>query len=173
MNILSLCRIFFLVTVAFIISCGSQRTFQANPPTQVLAGYVIIEIPDFKTSLGYVPPDAVWRIPNEIATRLEREKLFTGVSRAPITINERVVILEGDIVEFKPTTWYEQLVRTVKIVANVRFIDKAENRVIAEATFEGTSKAGAVSGGVPFAYFRLVDEIVQYIKMNYASVSLR
>lgn len=159
---------FFLIVLAlFSFSCGAQRTFQTAPPTEGLARYVIIEVPDFKSSLGYLPPDTFWSIPNEITEKLTREQIFTGVSRSPVDLSEGVVILEGTIVELTPKEWYEQAVRTVKVVADVRFVDKTENRVVAEATFEGTSKAGAVSGGVPFAYSRLVDEIVRYIKLNY------
>jgi hypothetical protein len=162
--------LFFLILLVLLsYSCGAQRTYQTTPPTEGLARYVVIEIPDFKSSLNYLPPDTFWVIPNEIAEKLMREQIFTGVSRSPVDISEGVVILEGTIVELTPKDWYEQAVRTVRVVAHVRFIDKAENRVIAEAKFEGSSKAGAVSGGVPFAYSRLVDEIVRYIKLNYTS----
>ena len=159
---------FFLVgLILFSVSCGVQRTFQTAPPTEGLARYVIIEIPDFKSPIGFLPPDTLWSIPNEIAERLRRDQVFTGVSRSPVELSEGVLILEGTIVELTPKEWYEQAVRTVKVVADVRFVDKTENRVVAEAKFEGISKAGAVSGGVPFAYSRLADEIVRYIKLNY------
>jgi hypothetical protein len=167
MDFLSL--FFLTVLVLLSYSCGAQRTFQTTPPTEGLARYVVIEIPDFKSSLNYLPPDTFWVIPNEIAEKLGREQIFAGVSRAPVDISEGVVILEGTVVELTPKDWYEQAVRTVKVVADVRFVDKAEKRVVAEAKFEGISKAGAVSGGVPFAYSRLVDEILRYIKLNYTS----
>ncbi|GIW48510.1 MAG: hypothetical protein KatS3mg078_2387 [Deltaproteobacteria bacterium] len=156
-----------IMVLVVLSSCGGQRTFQTNPPVGGFAEYLIIEIPDFKTSVSSIPPDATWRIPNEIAERLEREKIFIGVSRSPVSIRERVLVMEGNIVNVEPKEWYEQAIRTVRVTAHVRFVDKAENRVIAEATFEGVSKAGALSGGVPFAYYRLVDEIVEYIKHNY------
>jgi hypothetical protein len=166
-NIAPLCYGLLLAGMILLaVSCSGQRTFQTNPPTAGFSRYVIVEIPDFKTPLDSIPSDVAWRIPNEIAERLKREGLFTGVSRSPVDINDRVLTLNGSIVNFTPRTWYEQLVRTVNVVANVRFVDKAENRVIAEATFEGTSKAGALSGGVPFAYIRLADEIVEYMKLN-------
>lgn len=158
-----------LVVITMLsLSCGVQRTFQTAPPTEALARYVIIEIPDFKSSLPSLPPDTLWSIPNEIAEKLRRDQVFTGVSRSPVELSEGVLILEGNITELTPREWYEQAVRSVKVAAQVRFIDKAENRVVAEATFEGISKAGAVSGGVPFAYSRLADEIVRYIKANYS-----
>ncbi len=158
---------FLLGLVIFIISCGAQRTYQTAPPTEGLARFVIIEIPDFKTSLTYVPPDSLWSIPNEIADKLKRDQTFVGVSRSPLDVTEGVMVMEGTITKLEPKEWYEQAVRTVKVAADVRFLDKRDNRVIAEATFEGTSKAGAVSGGVPFAYSRLADEIVRYINANY------
>lgn len=158
--------LFIAGIILFAVSCGGQRTFQTVPPTEGLAKYVIIEIPDFKSSLGFLPPDTLWSIPNGIAERLRRDQVFTGVSRSTVDLSEGVIVLEGNIVELTPKEWYERTVRTVKVVADVRFVDKTENRVVAEAKFEGISKAGAVSGGVPFAYSRLVDEIVRYIKSN-------
>jgi hypothetical protein len=72
-------------------------------------------------------------------------------------------------VDFTPLRWYERIVTTQKVTAHVRFINKSDNSVIAEATFEGVSKGGIVSGGLYFAYMRLADEIVDYIKLNYSS----
>src|ERR1700752_5113364 len=91
-----LCCGFILAgVILFIISCESQRTFQVKPSPGGLSGYVIIEIPDFKTSLNPIPTDAVWKIPNEVADRLRKEELFTGVSRSPVSINDRVLVLDG------------------------------------------------------------------------------
>ncbi len=159
--------LFIAAIILLGASCGGQRTFQTAPPTEGLAKYLIMEIPDFTSTLGFLPPDSLWSIPNEISDRLRREQVFTGVSRSPVELSEGVLIMEGNIVELSPKEWYERTVRTIKVVADVRFIDKTENRVVAEARFEGISKAGAVSGGVPFAYSRLADEIVRYIKSNY------
>lgn len=167
-NALSLCLSFLLIGVIILlaVSCGSQRTFQANQPEKGLGRYVIVEIPDFKTPLDFVPADAVWRIPNRVAEKLRSEEVFVGVSRSSVDISDRVLVLKGSIVGFAPRKWYEQIVGTVTVTANVRFIDKADDSVAAEATFEGVSKGGAISGGIPFAYRRLADEIVQYIKLN-------
>ncbi|HEX3034317.1 MAG TPA: hypothetical protein VHT73_04170, partial [Thermodesulfobacteriota bacterium] len=53
----------------FTVSCGGQRTFQSSPPIGGFAKYVIVEVQDFRTSLDYVPADAVWEISNEITER--------------------------------------------------------------------------------------------------------
>jgi hypothetical protein len=165
-----LCCGFILAGVIFFtISCGSQRTFQTKSSPGGLSSYVIIEIPDFKTSLNSVPTDAVWKIPNEVAERLKKEELFTGVSRSPVGISDRVLVLDGAIVDFTPTVWYKQIIRSAKVTVHVRFINKSDNSVIAEATFEGISKGGIWSGGMSFAYSRLADEILDYIKLKYSS----
>lgn len=46
-------------------------------------------------------------------------------------------------------------------------MDKSKNKVIAEATFEGTAKWGILGGGMTFADDRLISEIVEYMKLNY------
>ncbi|MGQ0794355.1 MAG: hypothetical protein ACT4NX_09795 [Deltaproteobacteria bacterium] len=163
------CSFILLVALVAASSCASQRTFQTTAPTGGLGKYIIIEIGDFKTALGYVPPDTLWRLPNEISNKLTREKLFTGVSRSPVNLSQNVLVMQGTIVNFTPAKWYEQAVRTTTIALHVRFFDKAENKLVAEATFEASSKAGAISGGLPVVHLRLVDEVVRYMRVNYAS----
>ena len=69
--------------------------------------------------------------------KLEEEKLFIGVSRSPVDLKKGVLILDGTLRDFTPKDWYKQLVKTGKIVVDIRFVDKANNNVIAEAAFEG------------------------------------
>lgn len=160
---------FILVGIIFFtVSCGSQRTFQTKSSPGGFRRYVIVEIPDFKTSSSSAPTDATWKIPNEIAEKLKKEDLFTGVSRSPVGITDGVLIVDGTL-DFTPAPWYERIVTTQKVTARVRFINKSDNSVIAEAAFEGISKGGIVSGGLYFAYMRLASEIVDYIKLGYSS----
>ncbi|HEX9665854.1 MAG TPA: hypothetical protein VGA95_04765 [Thermodesulfobacteriota bacterium] len=160
----------FLVTFIVLLltySCGSQRTFQKKPPSQALGQYEIIQIQDLNTTLQSYPPDILWSIPNQLAEKLEEEKLFIGVSRSPVDLKKGVLILDGTLRDFTPKDWYKQLVTTGKIVVDIRFVDKADNNVIADATFEGTAKWGLLGGGMIFADHRLISEIVKYIKLNY------
>ncbi len=150
-----------------LLGCGSRRTFETQAPTQNLASYILLEIPDFHTEQPNVPQDLLWTIPNQIAKEMKEENIFAGVSRAPLDISEGVLILDGTIVEVKPKEWYRQLVENAKIVVRVRLIDKQENIVIAEAFFEGTAKWGILGGARVFADMRLIDEIVDYLKQNY------
>jgi hypothetical protein len=166
-NIVSLSLMLFGI-ILFTASCGSQRTFQTKSSPTGFRRYIIVEIPDFKISSGSVPTDATWKIPNEIADRLKREDIFTGVSRSPVSITDGVLVVDGTL-DFTPVPWYERIVTTQRIIARVRFINKSDSSVIAEATFEGVSKGGIISGGLYFAYLRLADEIVDYIKLNYSS----
>jgi len=160
---------FILIGIILIFSCGAQRTYQTKSPPGGFASYVIVEILDFKTSVNPVPPDVIWKIPNEIAEKLRKELLFTGVSRSPVDLSDRVLILDGTMVGYTPTVWYKRLVNTGRAIATVRFIDKSENKVIAEASFEGTAQGGMLfGGGMLFADRRLADEVVQYIKRNYS-----
>ncbi|MER3447432.1 MAG: hypothetical protein C4291_11615 [Candidatus Dadabacteria bacterium] len=162
------CGLMIAGIILFTASCGSQRTFQTKSSPTGFRKYIIVEIPDFKMSSSSAPTDATWKIPNEIAERLKKEDIFTGVSRSPVSINDGVLVVDGTL-DFTPAPWYERIVATQRIIAHVRFINKSDNSIIAEATFEGTSKGGIVSGGLYFAYMRLADEIVDYIKLNYSS----
>jgi hypothetical protein len=164
-----LCSSFMLVgVIVFTISCGGQKTFQTKSSPSGFRRYVIVEIPDFKMSSSSAPADAAWKVPNDIAEELKKEDLFAGVSRSPVSITDGVLIVDGTL-DFTLVPWYKQIVRTQKVSAHVRFINKSDNSVIAEATFEGISKGGIVSGGLYFAYMRLASEIVDYIKLTYSS----
>lgn len=151
----------------FVTSCGSRRTFETQAPTQNLAGYTILEIPDFHSNVEGISPDTLWTMPNQIAKELRNDNTFTGVSRAPLDISNGVLILDGTITEVKPKEWYKQAVSNIKVVVKVRLIDKAESLVIAEAYFEGTASWGVLGGGKVVADKRLIDEIVDYLKQNY------
>lgn len=158
----------FILIIVFTNSCGTQKTYQKLQPTGGLGEYVIIQIPDLKTNLEFFPADITWHIPNQIAEKLTKEKLFIGVSRSPVDINKSVLILDGTLTDFSPKDWYKQLVNTGRIVVDVQFIDKSDGRVIAEAKFEGTAKWGVLGGGMAYADNRLVDEIIEYIKLSYS-----
>lgn len=161
----------FIITVfaILLISCGgSRRTFQTQAPTQSFASYAIVEIPDFKSDVPNSPPELQWQLPNHLAKKLKSDSLFTGVSRSPLDVTDGVLIIDGTVTDIQPPEWYKQIIKTGKIVIKVRFIDKAESLVIAESAFEGTSKWGLLGGTRVLADSRAVDELVSYIKSNYA-----
>jgi hypothetical protein len=165
--VLFLSCFFALIALTLNFSCGARRTYQTKSPAGGFAAYVIAEIPDFKTSINPIPPDIIWKIPNEVANKLRKEQLFTGVSRSPVDISDRVLILDGTLVGLTPTEWYKKIAGTGRIIATVRFIDKSENNVIAEASFEGTAEGGLFGGGMYYAYEHVAEEIVSYIRKNY------
>jgi hypothetical protein len=168
-NIVPLSFSFILAgIILFTTSCVTKSTYQTKSAPAGFRGYVIIEVPDFKMSSSSATTDATWKIPNEIAKGLEKEGIFTGVSRSPVSLTEKVLVVDGTL-DFVPTPWYNQIATTQKLIAHVRFISKSDNSVIAEATFEEVSKGGIFSGGVFFDYDRLAEEIVAYIKLNYSS----
>jgi len=156
-----------LLMFPLVASCGSKRTFETQAPTQNLAGYTILEIPDFHSNVEGLSPDTLWTMPNQIAKELRNDNTFTGVSRAPLDISNGVLILDGTITEVKPREWYKQAVSNVRVVVKVRLIDKSESLVIAEAYFEGTASWGVLSGGKVVADMRLINEITDYLKQNY------
>lgn len=165
-----LCFNFVLVgIILFAFSCVSEKTFQSKSSPGGFRKYIIVEIADFKmASDSSVSTDATWKIPNEISEKLKKEEIFTGVSRSPASITEGVLVVDGTL-DFIPAPWYERIVATQKVTAHVRFINKSDNSVIAEATFEESSKGDVFSGGLSYDYKRLADEIVDYIKLNYSS----
>lgn len=156
-----------LLLILVFSSCGSRRTFETQSPTQNLASYAILEIPDFHSAVDGVPPDLLWNLPNQLEKEIKLDNTFAGVSRAPLDIREGVLILDGTITEVSPKEWYKQIVKSGKIVVKVRLIDKEESLVVAEAYFEGTAKWGLLGGGMVFADIRLVNEIADYLKQEH------
>ena len=159
----------FAAVLLLATSCGSRRTYETQPPTESFAAFAIVEIPDFKSDIPNSPPEMLWRMPNHLAKKLKSKKIFTGVSRSPLDFTEGVLIVDGTISEIQPPEWYNQMVKSVKIIIHVRFIDKSESLVIAESSFEGTAKWGLLGGTQVFADVRVIDELVDYIKLNYSS----
>ena len=159
----------FAAVLLLSTSCGSRRTFETQPPTESFASFAVVEIPDFKSDIPNSPPEMLWRMPNQLAKKLKSKNIFTGVSRSPLEFSEGVLIVDGTVTEIEPPEWYNQMVKSVKIAINVRFIDKSESLVIAESSFEGTAKWGLFGGMQVFADVRAIDELVDYIKNNYAA----
>ena len=151
-----------------IVSCGSRRTFETQRPTESFASYAIVEIPDFKSDIPNSPEDMQWRLPNQLAKKLKSKNIFTGVSRSPLDFSTGVLIVDGTVTKISPPEWYKQMIKSVTISINVRFIDKSESLVIAESSFEGTAKWGLLGGTQVFADVRAIDELVDYMQANYA-----
>lgn len=161
----------FLFSFSFLLllitSCGSKRTFEKQPPTQKLASYPILEIPDFTSLVPQTPDQLFWNMPNEIEKQLKDRNFFVGVSRSPVDISEDVLLLQGTITEINPIEWYRQIVNNVTIIVNVKFVEKRSGNIIAEADFEGKAKWGIFGGSRMFADIRVVDEIVSYVERKY------
>ena len=162
--------IFIAITILLISCGGSKRTFETQPPTQRLATYIILEIPNFKLEVPNSPAELQWQLPDQLAKKLKSDNIFTGVSRVPLDISNGVLVVDATVTDIQPPEWYKQIFKTCTIVIKVRFIDKADDIVIAESTFEGTSKWGFISGGMVFADVRAIDELFEYIKANYLTV---
>ncbi len=165
--------ILILTTITIIlVSCGSRRTFETLSPERKFANYEIVEIPDFKSDIPNSPPELQWQLANQFAKKLRQERTFSGVSRSPVEANSAgVMLIEGTIISIQPPEWYKQVVKTTKIVIGVRFIDKQEEVVIAEARFEGSSKMGLISGGIILGSGgRAIDEIIAYLNSNYSII---
>ncbi len=162
--------ILLIAAVCFVLlnACGSRRTYVTQASVEGFATFPLIEIPDFKSSDPLIPQDLLWRVPNEIAEKLKKQNVFVGVSRSPLEISEGVLLMEGTVVEVSPVEWYKQIVNNGIVKVNIRIIEKENNKLIAEADFEGTAKWGLFGGGRVFADMRLIDEIASYIKSNYA-----
>ena len=158
-----------IIIIPILQACGTQRTYLGTSPQKGFGQYAIIEIHDFDTTTISAPTEVFWSIPNDIAERLTNEKLFVGVSRSPVDITDSVIVMEGTVTDFTPRDWYKQLIESGKIVVRIRFIDKSNQYIVADASFEGTAKWGALGGGMHFADKRLVDEIVKFIKVNFSN----
>ncbi len=161
-----------ILFTAFIIlfllsSCGSKRTFEKQPPIQRLAAYSILEIQDFSSTVPQTPEQLPWKLPNDIEDKLIDKELFVGISRSPVDISENVLVLQGTITEIYPLEWYKQIVKSVTIAINVKFVEKDTGNIVADADFEGKAKWGILGGTRVFADIRVVDEIVAYIERKY------
>lgn len=165
MNKKLLLSVFF--TIFLLTSCGAKRTFEKQSPIQRLAAYSILEISDFNTNVPETPEQLPWKLPNEIENKLFDRELFVGISRSPVDISEDVLVLQGTITEIYPLEWYKQIVKSVTIAINVKFIEKSSGNLVAEADFEGKAKWGILGGTRVLADIRVVDEIVAYIERKY------
>ena len=157
----------FLLVFLFIFSCGSRRTIETKRPETRLARYTILEVPGFRTSLTGVPSDVLWRIPNRVVTILRDEWVFPGVTRSSVDQEESVLVLEGTVVSYSTESGFRKLIGDGLIGVHVRLFDKANGRVVAEATVEGTVKAGIFGGGMDTAYRHVAREIVDFIRSYY------
>lgn len=169
-NYLLAFSLIFLVSA--ILACGSRRTYEVQPPNKNIASYNLLEIPDFTTTVETTPTDMLWTLPNQISKKLTGEKVFIGISRAPLEISDSVLVLQGNIVELTPIEWYKQLVKSAKVTVNVKLVDKSNGEVIANPVFEGTAKWGILGGTRVLADVRLVEEIVEYIKERHVELKL-
>lgn len=165
MNKKLLLSVFF--TIFLLTSCGAKRTFEKQPPIQSFAAYSILEIQDFSSIVPQTPEQLPWKLPNEIENKLVDNEVFVGISRSPVDISEDVLVLQGTITEIYPLEWYKQIVKSVTIAINVKFIEKSSGNLVAEADFEGKAKWGILGGTRVLADIRVVDEIVAYIERKY------
>ncbi len=157
----------FLLVFLLILSCGTRRTIETKRPETRFARYTILEVPGFKTPIRGVPSDVLWRIPDRVVKILRDEWVFPGVTRSPLEQEESVLVLEGTVVSYNPGSGFEKVAGQGLIGVHIRLFDKANGRVIAEATVEGTVEAGIFGGGMGTAYKEVAKEIADFIRSYY------
>ncbi len=160
-----------LFLISGIIGCAAQKTVLYKSPGVGLDNYSAIEIPDFGNDTDWVPPDSTREIPERVSKMLKEKGIFSEVTRpsakgsAP---KDGVLILSGTIVGYDSGCVNRKRlslgigdVGESSLTARVRLVDKATDKIIADAIMEGRtdSKTGD-------RYRRLVDEIVRFIEKN-------
>ena len=165
-------RISLSLLLLFLISgCAAQKTVLHKSPDAGLGNYSAIEIPDFGKDTDWAPPDSTREIPERVSRILKEKGIFGEVTRSSAKSSapqDGVLILSGTLVGYDPGCVNEKRLSLgigdageSSLTARVRLVDKATDKIIADATMEGRtdSKTGD-------RYRRVVDEIVKFIEKN-------
>ena len=103
-----------------------------------------------------------------------QRKLFSRIERGHgLWEAEKTLLLQGQVVQYSPGSqgarWITAGLWGVgrgSVIVNIKFVDLATNKVLAESNFEGEIKGGPFGGGMDESYQTIADEIVQFLQTN-------
>lgn len=164
---------FLLIAMPMIAACAMGYTRVTKAPDIPLKSYKVLQVPDLAGS-DQVPEEVKKEISNKVVEELQKENLFAGIERSDTGTSESVVLLSGRVVQYSPGNRGMRYltgplwgVGKGSIIVNVKFIEKATGKELADSSFEGEIKGGIFGGGINETYAKIAEEIVQFIKSNY------
>jgi len=185
-------RLFLLIGVmAILTGCTAGSTSVVKQSEVNLRGYQVAEVPD----LEGIGPDPEWPAPpivprvvrRDLAETLVQElkdsQVFAEVRRETEDSIQSVLLIKGRVVHYSPGSRAERhlghkvedrsLFHPVdeeagegNIIVNVKFIEKATGKELAEAKFEGVIESGFFGGSMTGIYSEIAQEIVKFLKAN-------
>jgi hypothetical protein len=162
-----------VLTMPLMIGCAIGYTRIGKAPEAPLRNYKGVAIPDLSGS-DQIPGEVKSLIPDIVAEELGRQNLFAAVDRGVSAKEEPAILLSGRVVHYNPGNRAMRYltgplwgVGRGNIIVNVKFVDKASGKEIADSIFEGELKGGIFGGGINETYSKIAEEIVQFVKSNY------
>ena len=175
---------FLLGVMAVLTGCNPCYTPTAGDTKVVkqsevsLGGYQVVKVPDLEGS-GPEPqwpdpprvPKSVRRgIADAVAQELKEAKLFARVERESGGSAESVLLVKGRVLKYSPGSRAKRYMGhggEGSIIVNVKFVEKASGRELAEANFKGVVGVGFFGGSITGIYTEIAQEIVQFIKASF------
>jgi hypothetical protein len=163
----------FLVVVALASGCAVGHTQVMKAPETRLGDYQFLAIPDLVGSSQV--PDGVKRgIPDTVANQAREKKLFSRIERGHgIWAANKTLVVQGQVVQYNPGSQGERWITAGlwgvgrgSVIVNIKFVELATGKVLAESNFEGEIKGGPFGGGMDESYAKIADEIVQFLQTN-------
>lgn len=164
---------FMVFMVVIVGGCATGYTRIEQAPEIPFGEYQAIQVPDLKGS-RQVPHELKTNIPAKIAKKLKEQKLFDKVVRNESMTGGSVLVCDGRIVQYDPGSrgmrWVAgPLLGTGKgsLIINMKFVDKASGKALAESNFEGEIVGGFLGGGFEDTYKEVAKQITQFIRSNF------
>ena len=162
-----------LFCVVLLSGCAVGYTHVMKSPETRLGAYQFLAIPDLVGS-SQVPDEVKKGIPDTVANQAREKKLFNRIERGNgLWEAEKTLLVQGQVVQFSPGSqglrWMTAGLWGVgrgSVIVNIKFLDLATNKVVAESNFEGEIKGGPFGGGMDDGYQKISDEIVQFLQTN-------
>ena len=153
--------------------CAAGYTRVSKMPEASFGAFHVALVPDVAGS-SQVPDEAKKGIADKIAEELADQKIFKEVLREDKdTAGAPAVLIKSQVLQFNPGSRAMRYVAGPffgagkgSVIINVKFIEKATGREIAESSFEGEIRGGVFGGGFDDTYNKVATEVVQFIKAN-------
>jgi uncharacterized protein DUF4410 len=168
-------RLWLLWTIIPLVAgCAVGHTQVMKPPDARLGTYQFLAIPDL-TGSSQVPDDVKKGIPDTVASQLRERKLFTQIERGHgIWAADKTLVVQGQVVQYSPGSqgarWITAGLWGVgagSVIVNIKFLELATGKVLAESNFEGEIKGGPFGGGMDDSNEKVADQIVQFLQTNF------
>jgi hypothetical protein len=167
MRKLSLVQFFSLAIVLGIAARGAAGAVGAGSKYQTL----VVDRFTIQEGVAF-PADYLATMQEEILTHLQKSGRFTEVLRKgekPSDPNAPVLVLSGSVIEFHPGSRAKRYVLgpgfgKTKVVAHIRFFDRADGHVVLEKNVDGKVIIGFIGGASSGATNGLAKEIAKDAK---------